>query len=398
MKINSAYKKFIKSKKRIAVLMGGAGSGKSFAVAQKIVMRLLGSDDLNVLVVRKVARTLRNSVHEQIKKIIEIEELKDEFTITTTPLEIICKRNGNKVLFVGLDDPEKIKSITGITCIWIEEATELSEADFTQLNLRVRGETSSYKQIILSFNPISAYHWLKKRFFDVVNDDFFTLITTYRDNKYLTEEDAKALEDLKNVNPVAYDVYANAQWGKLSDTVIYTNWEVKEISQSVYDYDQILIGVDFAYTNPSAVVMVGVDSEENLYVIKEVYEKRLLNTDLIDRIIKEINMDFLIIADSAESDRIAEMKLSGLKVKGVIKDKNSVKNGIDFIKRKKIYIHPDCVNTINEIRDYAWKKDEKTGIIFDEPIKINDHAMDALRYAVTQLMHKKVIKAAMSLY
>lgn len=397
MKVNDAYIPFLDSEIRIAILMGGAGSGKSYAAAQKIVMRVIETKGVNVLCIRKVAKTLRNSMHEQIKKIIEQENLEDEFTITTTPLEIICKRNGNKIIFIGLDDPEKIKSITDITHIWIEEATELNKEDLDQIKLRIRGISSSYKQIVLTFNPINAMHWLKKEFFDKVNEDVLTLITTYRDNKYLTDADKKVIEDLKDTNPYAYDVYANAKWGVISDAIIFNNWSVTpDIIEDENWYDEILEGADFGYHHPAA-LKIGLDEEGNIYILNEVKLNKVTNPEFFYEIDKSFGKDSIIIADSADPKSIEEMKDYGFKAKPVIKIKKLIKIGIDYINRRKIYVHPSCTNFINEIQTYSWKKDDKSGCYYDEPVKINDHLMDCLRYAITEKMNRKTITACMSL-
>jgi phage terminase large subunit len=395
MDINKAYIKFIKSEARTCVLMGGAGSGKSFASAQKIIMRIVSTEGVNVLVIRKVAKTLRNSVHEQLRKIIEMEGLTEDFLITTTPLEITCNRNGNKIIFIGLDDPEKIKSIANITHIWVEEATELNKEDFDQIKLRVRGITSSYKQIVLTFNPISSLHWLKKEFFDKVNDDTLVLTTTYRDNKFLTKDDRKTIEDLKYTNPMAYDVYANAQWGVITEALIYNNWSVKpDINEDETWYDEILAGADFGYHHPAA-LKIGLDKEGNIYVLKEVKLNKVTRPEFFAEIDKVFGKKDMIIADSEDPASIEEMKKEGFIVKPVIKTKDLVKMGIDYINRRKIFVHPSCVNFINEIQTYSWTKDEKSGYYIDKPVKINDHLMDCLRYAMTEKMNRKEIKACL---
>lgn len=395
MIINKAYDRFIKSKARLVLLMGGAGSGKSYAAAQKIVIRLLETKGVNVLVVRKVAKTLRNSVHSQIQQIIEQENLSDEFLITTTPLEITCKRNGNKVICIGLDDPEKIKSITDITHIWVEEATELTKEDLDQLKLRIRGISSSYKQIVLSFNPISTLHFLKREYFDRVADDTLVLTTTYRDNKFLTKDDKKVIEDLKYTNPMAYDVYANAKWGVITEALIYNNWSVKpDINEDETWYDEILAGADFGYHHPAA-LKIGLDKEGNIYVLKEVKLNKVTRPEFFAEIDRVFGKKDIIIADSEDPASIEEMKKEGFIVKPVIKTKDLVKIGIDYINRRKIFVHPSCTNFIDEIQTYSWIKDEKSGYYIDKPVKINDHLMDCLRYAMTEKMNRKTIKACL---
>ena len=195
MKISEVfYKNALFNRARFLILYGGAGSGKSYAAAQKILTRILSEAPHKILVIRKVAATLRHSVYALFKELIYNEGLEAFFKFNESSLEITNTLNNNKIIFKGLDDPEKIKSIAGITSIWVEEATELLENDLEQLNLRLRGPTEHYKQIIITFNPVSAHHWLKRRFFDRKKDDVYFLKTTYKDNPFIDPEYKEQLE------------------------------------------------------------------------------------------------------------------------------------------------------------------------------------------------------------
>ena len=164
--INDVYLPYLTDQSRYLILWGGAGSGKSVFAAQKSLLRLTTEPGHRILLVRKVARTLKESVFGLVKAIASDAGIYNEFDINNSEKTMIHKPTGNEVISAGLDDPEKLKSIHGITSVWIEEATELTEDDFDQIDLRLRGKTDSYKQIILSFNPIHENHWLKKRFVD----------------------------------------------------------------------------------------------------------------------------------------------------------------------------------------------------------------------------------------
>lgn len=234
MKINAAYLPAIKSEKRYLVLYGGAGSGKSVAMAQKIVLRLTSEKNQKILVLRKVAATLKNSVFDLIKSQVYAEELQAGFEFKVSPLEIIYM-NGNKVIFLGLDDPEKIKSIQGITSIWIEETTELESMDFNQIDLRLRGETAGYKQIGMTFNPIDEEHWLKDRI-DRMGDSADVYITTYKDNAFIDEDYKKTLEGLVTEDENLHNIYARGLWGRIN------------VEGRVYKkYDNILNAADWKY-------------------------------------------------------------------------------------------------------------------------------------------------------
>jgi phage terminase large subunit len=198
--------------------MGGGGSGKSVFIAQKIILRMLSEKPHRFLVLRKVAKTLRESVYAELKRIIYQWGLQQLFKIHKGELLIECT-NGNQILFAGLDDVEKLKSISGITAIWIEEASEINAEDFRQLDIRLRGQTKYYKQMMITFNPIDINHWLKKEFFDIKKDNATTLHSTYKDNRFLDDEAKKVLEEFKVTDPYYYSVYALGEWGVLGKTI-----------------------------------------------------------------------------------------------------------------------------------------------------------------------------------
>jgi len=213
--VNDAYLPLLEDAQRYVVLRGGGGSGKSVFAAQKLAIRLTSEAKHRFLVVRKVKDTLRQSVYEQILEVLRSWDMLDDITYTTSPLRIACATTGSEILFAGIDDPEKIKSITRITSIWVEEATELDLMDFTQLDIRLRGKASYYKQIILTFNPIDEGHWLKKRFFDQPDPRATVLLTTFQDNYFLPQEDRQTLLQLAAVSKNYYRVYVQNEWGRV---------------------------------------------------------------------------------------------------------------------------------------------------------------------------------------
>ena len=209
--------------KRYLVLMGGGGSGKSVFAGQKLLHRMVCEPGHRFLICRKVARTLQESCIAQILRQISSHGIPEfdpaNFCYSKSEQKIVYLPNRSEMIFTGLDDVEKIKSIYGITGIWIEEATELTEQDFAQLDIRLRGKTAYYKQIILSFNPISVTHWLKKRFFDRKDSESKTLVTTYKDNRFLDKAQKKVLEQFAKTDPYHYAVYCLGQWGATGKTV-----------------------------------------------------------------------------------------------------------------------------------------------------------------------------------
>lgn len=383
---NEKYLPLYENRDRYLLLYGGAGSGKSHFAAQKLLIRILVAIKRGYkekfLVLRKTQPALRKSVFALLNSYIDRWGISKIMQVNKTDMTFTFA-GGSEILCGGLDDPEKLKSIDGITSIWIEEPTELSKEDFMQVNLRLRGETPSYKQIILSFNPILRISWLHTYFFENSTPESTHIChSTYLDNRFIDAEYIDVLKNYENQDYTYYQIYTLGQWGMLQN-LIFTNWTVKDIPCQDQYYDSVLNGLDFGFNHPSALVRVGVRDDE-LYIFDELYEKGLTNNELIS-LVKEKRIRQVITADSAEPARIEEFRKAGIAIKPSIKGPGSVKDGIDWVKRHKVYIHPRCVNTIKEISSYKYKED-KNGNVFDEPVPFNDDAMAALRYAVEELV------------
>ena len=244
---NDVYLPFLNNEDRYLLFYGGGSSGKSYFIAQRFVYKLIHPTRCNLLVVRQTGDTNRRSTFPLLKQVISNWNLAQHFKVNESDMRIVCKLTGNEVAFAGLDDVEKIKSITfsngELTDIWVEEATECQEGDINQLKVRLRGGKSK-KQMVLSFNPINIQHWIKKHFID--SKLATVCFSTYKDNKFLTDDDRKALEDLKRIDEYTYNVYCLGQWGILGKTVfdaraIQTRLEnlTKPLKTGyfVYDYD-----------------------------------------------------------------------------------------------------------------------------------------------------------------
>ena len=244
---NDVYLPFLDDDSRYLVFYGGAGSGKSVFIAQRYIYRLLTRPLCNVLVVRQVAETNRDSTFALLTQVINRWGLTRYFKINRSNLQIVCTATGNTIIFKGLDDPEKLKSITfprgELTEVWIEEATEALEESLNQLDFRLRGGNTK-KQTVLSFNPISVNHWLKRRFFDKKSPKVKVLKTTYKDNKFLSKEDIELYESYKEIDPYYYAVYCLGEWGVYGKTVFKAinvqeqlNKEIKPVKVGYFDYD-----------------------------------------------------------------------------------------------------------------------------------------------------------------
>lgn len=222
LNLNKSYLQMVQNMDRYCLLLGGAGSGKSFAAAQKVIILLTSLRYCKVLLVRQTHRSIRESQYAIIRSIIAESGLYSQFEFIESRLEIRCKKTGNRLISQGLDDVEKLKSITDVTHIWIEEATEIRELDFEQINLRLRYQQALYLQIIMTFNPVGENHWIKRRFFDETVDNAYILKTTYNDNWLnLPEVYREQIENLKNTNAGMYQIYALGNWANVTENGVF---------------------------------------------------------------------------------------------------------------------------------------------------------------------------------
>jgi phage terminase large subunit len=363
-------------KQKEIIVYGGAGSGKSYTVAQFLLIeKLLSNRNKRLLITRKYNPSLKVTTWQLVHEILN--ELEIPYMENKTEQVLQLPRR-NEIYFRGLDDAEKIKS-SEFNYIWMEEATEFDYEDYLQLKLRLRRATNSVNQMFLTFNPVAG--WTQKQFFEQENDDVAILHTTYIDNPFLDSEYTKMLEYLKEQDKAYYQIYTLGEYAILKNKV-YNNYViVKDVPAK---FDEIVYGLDFGYNNPTACLKIGI-KDDDIYILDELYETHLTNEDLIEKLKNFVDNRYDEIYSDTEPDRIKEIERAGFNIRAAKKAKQKVANGIDLLKRKKIYIHEDCINTIDEIKNYKYKEDSK-GNILDEPVKFKDHAMDAMRYACEYFM------------
>jgi len=353
--------------------------------------------DANLLVVRKIFRTLKDSCYKELKWAVKRLKVEHLWDFTLSPLEAVYKPTGQRIYFRGLDDPLKVTSIAvdvGCLCwMWIEEAYEImKEDDFNILDESIRGETPEglFKQITLTFNPWNERHWIKKRFFDAEPDeDILAITTNYLCNEWLDAADLKVFETMKKNNPRRYAVAGLGGWG-IVDGLVYENWKEESFTLEDIKNCKSAFGLDFGYTNDPSAFFVGFLDEENkrLYVWDEIYQKGMSNRKIYEAITDAGYNKENITGDSAEPKSIDELKGYGLRIKGAEKGKDSIKNGIQWIQDLEIIIHPRCVNFLTEISNYTWDKD-RFGNTLNVPIDEFNHLMDAMRYALEKYIKKK---------
>lgn len=370
---------------RIIVFYGGAGSGKSFFVAQRLVYKAL-KDVRKVLVLRKVNRTTKASTFQLLLDTLLQFGILTQCQINRTDYTITLP-NGSQFLCMGLDDPEKIKSITGLTDAWLEEATEFTLDDFSQVNLRIRDPKAKNQQVILSFNPVSKANWCYLQFF-ADNPDLeefrktVTIVhTNYKDNKFLPQEYIDSLLLMKATNEVYYKIYALGEFGSL-EKLVYNNWQVMDFDPKSIKGD-LLLGLDFGYTNDPTAFVCAILSGNRIYVFKEWGGTGYLNDQIAEQIKSMGFAKSLIMADSAEQKSIEEIKRAGVnRIKPCAKGKGSILQGIQKIQQYELIIHPSCKQIKEELENYSWKKDKNTNEYINEPIDAWNHYLDALRYAM----------------
>lgn len=376
----------------------GAGSGKSHFVFAKMVFKYLKYPNRKCLVARKVSNTLRDSCFALVKSILSDWQLYNQCKVNKTDLTIELP-NGSHFIFKGLDDAEKIKSIANIDDIVVEECTEVDEFDFDQLSLRLRSK-NPYNQIHCMFNPVSKENWVYKRWFkegaEYNKDNTVILHTTYKDNKFLPKEYIENLLEMERTNPAYFRIYALGEFASL-DKLVYTNWKVdyfdyREVLKTVKD-SKAIFSIDFGYTNDPTAFVCSVLDEVNkrLWIYDGFEEKGLLNDEIAKRIISMGYRKEVITADSSEPKSIDELKRNGLdRVRGAVKGKDSIINGINLLQQYEITILPSLTWIIEEFRNYTWKKG-KDGEYINVPIDKYNHNLDALRYSVvTEVGTKKV--------
>lgn len=249
IEVNDCFIPLYENKDRFIVLPGGAGSGKSIFCADKIVHRTICETEHRFLCLRKVGDTVEDSIFAELTAAIEHRQVTHEFKVNKTKHSFFHIPTGNQILCKGLDDVSKMKSIKGITGMWLEETTEFDEDDLDQLNIRIRGEKKNYVQYLLSFNPIDENHWLKKRFIDKKEPDATVLVTTYKNNDFLTEQDVAQLLKLADRNQLYFDVYVLAKWGVVvkSNKFFYAFSNEKHIIQSYEPNPHLPITVSFDF-------------------------------------------------------------------------------------------------------------------------------------------------------
>lgn len=386
---------------RWEVYMGSAGSSKSYFVSQKLIARCV-REKIKVLVCRRYGSTIRNSCFSLFKEIITKWKLTPYLKIRETDFNIKFP-NGSEIIFLGLDDEQKLLSINDISCVFIEEAFEVPQHIVEQLNLRMRGSADN-QQIIMAFNPISRNHWLYD--FCEVNppESFIFHRSTYKDNPFLPAEYVKALDEMEIRNPNKYRIYGRGEWGVDSEGLVITNWKKEEFDPMALAASGLehRVGMDLGWIDPSAIIDTLYDRENKIiYVFNEFYKSGCQLSDLVTAI-EDMNLKKTkIFVDAAEPRSIQFFKKEGINAVGCAKGKDSVKAGLMFLQDHLIVVHPKCQNFIIELENFSYIKSKQTGEWTENTTHEWSHAIDACRYGYsdiyTQTKLKSINKSVLSL-
>ena len=392
IEVNPVFWDFIagnySDKTHIFLLSGGRASGKSRAVVQKLVKEVFDADP-RIALVRKVADTIRGSQYQEIMDYVREHDISG-FRFVESRLKIGVRGRRGGFICRGLDKAEKIKSLANVDVIWVEEATELTQNDWLTLSFTIRGKSKSgrNKIIILTFNP-KVGSWINDEFYDlqgnpVADSQRYYLHTTYKDNCFLDDTDLLKFEKLRQKDPDLYNIVALGKWEQVRG-LIYPDWETCNAMPDALDWQAY--GVDFGFIHPSVLVEVGTNdlaSGHKLYVDELLYRPGLTDDRLIEEFTRLIPTDkrgVPMYCDNSRPQTIAQLRRAGFNAIESKKGANSVYQGIMAVKGFDLIVTDKSDNIKKELATYKWKED-KTGALYEEPVKIYDDAMDALRYPI----------------
>lgn len=374
---------------------GGASSGKSHGVFQKIVIKALKDwkKPRKILVLRKVGATVRDSVFADVQATLSYFGILNMCKINMSAFRIELP-NGAEFIFKGMDNPEKIKSIKGISDVVMEEASEFTLDDYTQLTLRLRDKAHKQKQIYLMFNPVSKANWVYNAFFVKKPKNTVVYQTTYKDNRFLDAVTRENIEELANRNEAYYKIYALGEFATL-DKLVFPKYTKALLKKDDLRQITSYFGLDYGFINdPSAFMHVKIDDDrKRLYVVEEYVKKGLTNDKIAESITALGYAKEQIRADSAEKKSNQELRNLGIgRVIDVKKGAGSVMQGIQYLLQYEWIVDERCVKTIEELENYTWKKDKATNEYINEPVDSYNHCLDAIRYAIQDKITKSKIK------
>lgn len=370
---------------RFEFYMGSAGSGKSYFITQKLIIRAL-QEPIRILVCRRYGTTIRQTVFSLFKQIITKWNLLSLVKINESDFRIRFV-NGSEIIFTGLDEETKLLSLNDIGTIFIEEAYEVPYDMVEQLNLRMRGSTVN-QQILMAWNPISKDSWIYD--FTVANPplDSIFIHSTYKDNPFLNKEYIKSLEELYVRNPAKARIFCDGEWGIIDEGLVFRNWKVEEFDVNVLvnSHCDRRAGADLGYIDPTAVVDSLYDrNNSTIYVCSCFYRSGLQLDITAQEMEKMIGKRTKCYMDSAEPRSIEYFRQRGFNVRPCIKGQGSVQARITFLQNQRIIVHPSCQDLIRELENFSYIKDKRTNKYTENTTHEFSHAIDALGYSYSDI-------------
>ena len=371
---------------------GSAGSGKSYIIGQKIIVRCC-NEKMRVLVCRRYATTLRNSCFALFKEILAKWKLTSYVKIRETDMTITFP-NGSQIIMCGLDTEEKLLSLNDISTIWVEEAYEVEKDKVLQLNLRMRGAADN-QQLILSWNPISKQSWLYNFTVEDPPENSVFIHSTYKDNPFLNAKYVATLDEMETRNPDKYRVYGRGEWGVDTEGLVITNWKIEDFDAMALAASGLehRAGLDLGWIDKTAIIDSLYDRENRtIYVFNEFYKSGCQLSDIAAAIGNMNLMKTKIYVDAAEPRSVAYFKQQGIRAEPCLKGRDSVKAGIMFLQDNLIIVHPSCQNFINELENFSYIKSKVTGEYTEDTTHEWSHAIDACRYAYSDIYTQTKLK------
>lgn len=370
---------------RFEFYKGSAGSGKSYFITQKLIVRAC-REPIKILVCRRYGTTIRNTCFALFKEILTKWQLIQYVKIRETDFNIKFP-NGSEIIFTGLDEETKLLSLNNISCIFIEEIYEITKDILEQLSLRMRGQAEG-QQIIAAFNPISKNHWLYNFCVEQPPQSFIFSETTYKDNPFLSAEYVAELEEMLVRNPAKAKIYVLGEWGVPIEGLVITNWREEEFDHMLLASSGLehRVGMDLGWTDPSAIIDSLYDRDNHtIYVFNEFYKSGCQLSELAAAI-KNMNLQkSKIFVDAAEPRSIQFFKSEGINTVACAKGKDSVKAGLMFLQDHLIIVHPRCKNFITELENFSYIKSKQTGEWTEDTTHEWSHAIDACRYGYSDI-------------
>lgn len=371
---------------------GSAGSGKSYFLTQRIIIRCC-SEKIRFVVCRRYGTTLRNSVFALFKEVLAKWQLTQYVKIKETDMSFTFP-NGSQIILLGLDEETKLLSLANVSGVWVEEAYEVPKNLIEQLNLRMRGQADN-QQIWLSWNPISKNSYLYD--YTVTNPPANSVYihSTYKDNVFLNQEYIDSLEELATRNPAKFRIYGLGEWGVDSEGLVITNWRAEEFDAMALAASGLehRAGMDLGWIDKSAIINTLYDKKNHtIYVFDEFYKSGCQLSELAQAI-KDMNLQKTkIYVDAAEPRSIQYFKSEGINATACAKGKDSVKAGLMFLQDNLIIVHPKCKNFIAELENFSYVKSKQTGEWTEDTTHEWSHAIDACRYGYSDIYTNKSIK------